>query len=233
MKLTILVPTFNEANHLQELVHRLHTALPFEAEIVLVDDRSSDATPQIAQKLQREGGPLPVRLYRNSNHRGKGACLRTGLYHAVGELVVVQDADLEYDPRDLPALVQPLLRGEADAVYGSRFLRAAWPEGMRWQNLLANRLLTWLANRLYGLRLTDAYTCYKVVRRELLQRLQMESVGFEWEAEVTAKLGRARTRIMELPIRYRGRTRRQGKKIRAGDLWTGIAALLRWRLGPA
>ena len=232
MKLSIIVPTFNEEGTIEPLLRRI-AAVPFplETEIVVVDDHSEDRTFEIERRLRKTaaGAAIPIRLLHNPSRQGKGACLQRGVENAAGDFVIVQDADLEYDPAQIPKLIRPLLENRADAVYGSRFLENRRPEGMDWPHRLANRLMTALADRLYGLRLTDAYTCYKALRRELLEKLGVRSNGFEWEAEVTAKLGRRRVPILEIPISYRARTRRAGKKIRPLDLLTGVQTLLRWR----
>ncbi len=232
MKLSIIIPTFNEERTIEQLLQQI-AAVPFpmEVELVLVDDRSEDQTFAIERRFQETTRQTGIRMFRNPVNQGKGACIRTGLQQATGDFVIVHDGDLEYDPEDIPHLLAPILAQEAAAVYGSRFLKHRWPRGMAWRNYLANQLLTWLTNQLFHLHLTDAYTCYKLMRRDLLQDLQTESNGFEWEAEVTAKLGSRGVAILEIPISYHGRSRREGKKIRPKDLLTGIQTLFRYRAG--
>ncbi len=228
--LSIVIPTFNEERTIEELVRRLLAVrFPVPVEVVLVDDRSQDRTHAIERRLRDTAHGSPIRVLRNRVNKGKGACIRQGLKHAGGELVVVQDGDLEYDPRDLPSLLGPLLHGKAEAVYGSRFLRSSKPDGMAWPNLVANRWLTWLTNVLYGTRLTDMETCYKIVRRDRLMRLKLRAARFEFEPEVTAKLAKSGVTIVEQPIGYHGRTRREGKKIRAKDFFIAVWVLLRCR----
>ena len=230
MKLSILIPTFNEEKTIEQLLRRIAAiSFPIEVELVVVDDQSQDQTFPIERRFQETARQIHVQTFRNPVNQGKGGSIATGLQHATGDLVIVQDGDLEYLPEEIPKLLAPILAKEAPIVYGSRFLQSRWPAGMAWRNYLANRLLTWLTNRLYHLDLTDAYTCYKLMPRDLLQKLQIEARGFEWEAEVTAKLGSQGIKIREIPISYHGRTHREGKKIRPKDLLTGIQTLFRYR----
>ncbi len=232
MKLSILIPTFNEEATIEQLLHRIAAiSFPIEVELVVVDDLSQDQTFSIERRFQETAPQIPVQIFRNPVNQGKGTSIATGLQHATGDVIIVQDGDLEYHPEEIPKLLAPLLSREAEVVYGSRFLQRRWPEGMAWQNYLANRLLTWLANRLCRLRLTDAYTCYKLMPLDLLKELKLEARGFEWEAEVTAKLGRRGVTIQEVPISYHGRNRQEGKKIRPRDLLTGIHTLFHYRAG--
>lgn len=229
MKLSIVIPTLNEERTLETVIRRiLQTPFPLDYELIIVDDHSTDRTLAIAQRLRQSVGTRRMVVVHNRVNKGKGACIRQGLKHAAGELVIVQDADLEYHPADIPALLPPVLTGQADAVYGSRFLTRRWPEGMAWPNYLANRLLTGLTNLLYGVRLTDMETCYKLMRREQLARMRLRAARFEFEPEVTAKFLQGGGRIVEMPIGYHGRSRREGKKIRAKDfliaLWVLFAA---------
>jgi len=230
VKLSILIPTFNEEATIEQLLHRIAAiSFPIEVELVVVDDLSQDQTFSIERRFQETAPQIPVQIFRNPVNQGKGTSIATGLQHATGDVIIVQDGDLEYHPEEIPKLLAPLLAKEAEVVYGSRFLQHRWPAGMAWRNHVANRLLTWLANRLCRLRLTDAYTCYKLMPRDLLKELQIEARGFEWEAEVTAKLGRRGVKIQEVPISYQGRSRQEGKKIRPRDLATGIRTLVRYR----
>ena len=230
MKLSIIIPTFNEERTIERLIRRL-LAVPFpiDYELVIVDDHSGDRTFAIEQRLHRLVDRVRMAVIRHPANRGKGACIREGLKHATGELVIVQDGDLEYKPREIPRLLTPLLEGRAEVVYGSRFLSRRWPAGMALPNYVANQLLRWLVNGLYGVRLTDPMTCYKVMPRRLLQRLDLRARRFECETEITAKLARQGVRITELPIAYHGRTRREGKKIRAKDFFLNVRTLLRCR----
>lgn len=231
MKLSIIIPTFNEEHTIEPLIRRVIEArVPIDYELVIVDDHSTDQTFVIESRLRDLLGQERMTLLRNLTNKGKGACIRQGLTQATGDIVVVQDADLEYDPAEIPRLLEPILRGQAQVVYGSRFLRATGrPRGMAWPNYVANRLLTWFTNRLYGLHLTDMETCYKLIRRELLQDLQLRANRFEFEPEITAQLARRGITIIEQPISYRGRSVREGKKIRAKDLFIAAWTLLRGR----
>jgi glycosyltransferase involved in cell wall biosynthesis len=234
MKLSIIIPTFNEEPTIQQLIERL-LATPFsvDVELVVVDDRSTDHTFAIERALGRQAGRVKMKVLRNRTNKGKGACIRQGLKHVTGELVVVQDGDLEYDPRDLARLVEPLAGGRTDLVMiGSRFRRRAWPYGMAPANMLANRALTGLTNLLFGLRLTDMESCYKMMPSVLMRQVKVCANRFEAEPELVAKLARLGVSFQELPIGYEGRSYQEGKKIRASDFFVAVATLLRYRFAP-
>jgi glycosyltransferase involved in cell wall biosynthesis len=220
--LSVVVPVFNEAPDVLDVLHGL-LAVPFpvELEVVVVDDGSTDGTAELLDVLAAEG---TVRLIRRSLRGGKSAAVADGIAAAMGDYLIVHDADHEYDPRDIPHLLQPLLDGEADVVYGSRFRR----EGTRVHrtfHFLVNRLLTDLSNALSGIYLTDMETCYKLFRADLVKAMRLRAGGFGFEVEATAYLAKTGARIFELPISYYPRTRLAGKKI----AWTdGVAAL--WHL---
>ncbi len=222
MKLAIIVPAYNEAATIAEVVTRLR-ALPIEKEIIVVDDASTDGTADALAGLR---GPDLVVL-RHERNQGKGAAIRTGIAAVTAPAVVIQDADLEYDPSDLLRLLEPVKNNRADAVYGSRFLGVL--EGMRFMNYLANKILAWAATLLYGQRITDEATCYKLFRSELLKSLPLVCRRFEFCPEVTARVRRRGIRILELPIDYRGRTVAAGKKIRMSDMLEALGTLLRYR----
>lgn len=234
VKLSVLIPAHNERPTVGETLRRVLavdlSALGVEKDVIVCDDGSDDGTAEVAEALGRVHPCLSVvRLARN---QGKGAAIRSGLEAASGDYVLIQDADLEYDPADYPALLRPVLEGGAAIVYGSRFLERNWPDGMRWPNWLINRMLCRTANFLYGSRITDEATCFKLFRTDLLRSFGLECRGFEFCPEVTAKAGLRGVPIVEVPIRYRARTAQMGKKIR----WTaGVVALwtlLRLRLHP-
>ena len=217
MKLSIVMPVYNEVATIREIVQRVR-ALPNPKELLIVDDGSLDGTRDVLRELA--GGE--VRVFFHRQNRGKGAALRTGFGHVRGDVVVVQDADLEYHPRDIPALLGPIERGEADVVYGSRFLGGPHRVLHFW-HYVGNKLLTLLSNMMTDLNLTDMETCYKVFRADVLRQVQVESDRFGFEVEITAKVARLRCRIFEQPISYAGRDYDEGKKITWRD---GVAALL-------
>jgi glycosyltransferase involved in cell wall biosynthesis len=233
MKVTIIIPVFDEERTIGEVIDRV-MAVDFgelEKEIVVADDGSTDQTHAIAMaRAQRHPGL--IRMATAPSNNGKGAAIRMGLAHATGDILVLQDADLELDPADLPLVIEPLVTRKYDVVYGSRFLRrfASVPSTTR----LANGFLTLLTNLLFGSHLTDMETAYKAFRRETLEGVTLESDGFEIEPELTAKFLRRRITIFEVPIRYVPRTTGQGKKIRWSDGLKAIGALIRYRLaaGP-
>jgi glycosyltransferase involved in cell wall biosynthesis len=216
---SVVVPAYNEAATVDAAVRRLRS-LPLRLEVIAVNDASTDETAAILDRLQTAG--ILDRVIHHPVNRGKGAALRSGFAAATGDVVVVQDADLEYDPADLPALLDPIRTGKADAVYGSRFQGGPHRVLYFW-HYVGNRTLTLLSNMFTNLNLTDMETCYKVVRADLLKRLPLTANRFGFEVEVTARLAQARARVWELPISYNGRTYEEGKKITWRD---GIAALL-------
>ncbi len=228
MVVSVLVPAYNEGATVARVFERL-AAVPLRLEIVAVDDGSKDDTGRILDDLAARG-----RIHKVVHHpvnRGKGAAIRSAIAAATGDVMVVQDADLEYDPAELPALLAPIADGRADAVYGSRFLGGPHRVLLFWHSV-GNRLLTLLSNMMTDLNLTDMETCYKMVRADLMRRLVLTSDRFGFEPELTARLARAHARIYELPISYAGRTYAEGKKINWRD---GVAALwhiLRFNLLP-
>lgn len=215
---SVLVPAYNEGATVTRVFERL-AAVPLRLEIVAVDDGSRDDTGRILDDLAAQG-----RIHKVIHHpvnRGKGAAIRTAIAAATGDVMVVQDADLEYDPAELPVLLAPIADGRADAVYGSRFLGGPHRVHLFWHSV-GNLLLTLLSNMLTDLNLTDMETCYKMVRADLMRRLVLTTDRFGFEPELTARLAQARARIYELPISYAGRTYAEGKKINWRD---GVAAL--------
>lgn len=226
--LSIIIPAYNEAPTIREIVARVFkVSFPADFEVIIVDDCSSDKTGEIIASMQREDSSGRLKTLRNRVNSGKGKSIQNGLGVAAGEVAVVQDADFEYDPSELPRLLEPLLKGERLAVYGSRFLGARRPEGMAFPNYVANVFLTWLTNLLYGCRLTDMETCYKLVRMDLLRSLHLNADRFDFEPEITTKLVRKGVSILEMPIRYTGRTASEGKKIKARDFFIAIRVLFR------
>ncbi|MCB9378567.1 MAG: glycosyltransferase family 2 protein [Holophagales bacterium] len=231
LKLSIVIPAYNERGTIQELLRRVaRAALPegVEREIVVVDDCSTDGTRELLRELVTAGSP-PIRLVEQPVNGGKGAALRRGFAEATGDLILIQDADLEYDPRDYPVLLQPILEDEADVVYGSRFLGGPHRVLFFW-HYVANRGLTTLSNMFSDLNLSDMETCYKVFRRSLLDGVRLRSDRFGIEPELTAKFARRRARIYEVPISYHGRTYAEGKKIGWRDGFAAIWAIVRYNL---
>lgn len=232
MKLSIVIPAFNEIHTVENLLQRVSEApLPegIETELVVVDDGSTDGTRDLLRRLSAGHEP-PFQYLEHERNRGKGAALRTGFAAATGDLVLVQDADLEYSPEDYPVLLQPILNGDADVVYGSRFLGGPHRVLFFW-HYLGNRFLTTLSNMFTDLNLSDMETCYKLFRADLLKGLELRSNRFGIEPELTAKVAKTRARIYEVPISYHGRTYAEGKKIGWRDGFAAIWAILRYNLG--
>ena len=215
---SVVVPAYNEAETVEMALRRVRS-VPLRLEIIVVNDASTDGTREILDKLATAG--LVDRVVHHDKNRGKGAAIRSGVAAASGDALVVQDAVLEYDPADLPALIKPISEGRADAVYGSRFQGGPHRVLYFW-HYVGNRVLTLLSNMLTNLNLTDLETCYKLVRMDLIKRLPLRSNRFGFEVEITARLAQAHARIWELPISYSGRTYAEGKKITWRD---GVAAL--------
>ncbi len=230
--LSIIVPAYNERDTVRELLARVAAApLPpgVEREIVVVDDGSADGTRELLGELAERSDPAPFRLLCHEVNRGKGAAVRTGLAAGSGDILLIQDADLEYDPREYPRLLGPILEGEADVVFGSRFLGGPHRVLFFWHSL-GNRALTTLSNMFTDLNLSDMETCYKVFRREVLDGVRLRSNRFGIEPELTARMARSGARIYEVPISYRGRTYAEGKKIGWKDGIAAIWSILRYNL---
>jgi glycosyltransferase involved in cell wall biosynthesis len=227
MKLSVAIPVYNEEKTLQEIVERVQ-ATPYEKEILLVDDCSKDRSPEIIAELVKRYDN--VRAFRHEVNQGKGAALGTALKNFTGDVFLIQDGDLEYDPSDYGALLKPILAGKADVVYGSRFLGGPYGRVHLYWHYLGNRLLTTVSNVFTNLNLTDMETCYKVFRREVAQKLDIQSRTFAVEPEITAKIAKLRVRIYEVPISYSGRDYSEGKKIGLKDAFIAVWAIVRWAL---
>jgi glycosyltransferase involved in cell wall biosynthesis len=228
LRLSICIPVYNEAATIEQIVDRVKQ-IPLRTEIIAVDDASGDGSGDVLERLHAAGKIDHV--LRHPTNRGKGAAIRSAIAHATGDVVVIQDADLEYDPLDLPALLVPIADGKADAVYGSRFQGGPHRVLYFW-HYVGNRFLTLLSNMFTNLNLTDMETCYKVVRTELIQRLPLTANRFGFEVEITARLSQARARIWELPISYSGRTYAEGKKITWRDGAAALFHILRYNMFP-
>lgn len=229
MKLSVVVPVYNEKTTVKEIINRIK-AVDLDKEIILVDDGSTDGTREVLKEL--EGGN--IRIFFNKKNQGKGAALRTGFSKATGDYVIVQDADLEYDPQDYHKLLRLINSGEVKIVYGSRFMgkrkRDVYKKGnMLFLHLLANKILTFVTNILYGAKLTDMETCYKLIPREVIQTINIRSNGFNFEPEITAKLLKRGYKIYEVSISYSGREIREGKKISFKDGFQALWTLIKYR----
>jgi len=216
------VPAYNERATIEEILRRLR-ALPLDKEIIVVDDGSTDGTREYLSGLAEPG----LKVVFHPENRGKGAAIRTGLEAATGEVTIIQDADLEYMPEEIPQVVAPILDGRAEVVYGSRF-KGDW-RGMKPLYRLGNWVFATFANLLFGLGISDEATCYKAFRTDLLRRLDLQCQGFEFCPEATAKVGRLGKRILEVPITYRARTHAEGKKIGWREGFQVLSTLLKWR----
>jgi glycosyltransferase involved in cell wall biosynthesis len=242
MKLSILVPVYNESRTIAEILRRVRavrpevevgygpdsgTTIEYEREIVIVDDGSTDDTRRILESERT--APDAVVLLHDEN-QGKGAAVRTALHNATGDILLIQDADLEYDPRDYATLLQPILEGRSQAVYGSRF-RGGPTKAMFFWHMVGNQFLTLVTNLLYDSTLTDMETCYKVITREIADRLDLRSARWGFDPEITAQILRAGYRIYEVPITYTGREFEEGKKITWRDAFVVLWTLVKYRFG--
>lgn len=226
MKLSVLVPVYNEERTLEEIARRV-CAVPMAKEIIFVDDGSKDHSREILTRLQetsqRSGDALnSIKVFFQTQNEGKGAALKAGLGHVTGDVVIIQDADLEYDPKDYPSLLEPIQTGVADVVYGTRFAGGGAHRVLFFWHSMGNRLLTLLSNMLTNLNLSDMEVGYKVFRAEILKGIELQSKRFGFEPEITVKLAKKGYRFYEVPIAYHGRTYQEGKKITWKD---GLAAL--------
>ena len=225
MKLSVIMPVFNERNTVQEILRRVRSVDLGEIviEIIVVDDASSDGTPDIL-RLEEDS---TVKVFRHTVNQGKGAAIRTGLPHATGDLVIIQDADLEYDPDDYRALLAPILKKKAEVVYGSRF--TGEHRDMLFWHMMGNKFLSLLTNVLYNTTLSDMETCYKLFTRQVLEGIEIKSNRFNFEPEITAKMLKKKVRIYEVPISYAGREYEEGKKITWRDGFSALWALIKYR----
>jgi glycosyltransferase involved in cell wall biosynthesis len=224
MNLSIVIPVYNEVENIEEILKRVQST-KLANEIIIVDDGSKDGTRDTLQKLD---GREKVRVILHERNQGKGAAIATGLEESTASVVMIQDADLEYDPRDYPVLLRPIEEGLADVVYGSRFLGAPHRVTMFW-HLMANRLLTFMTNILYNTILTDMETGYKVFRREVIDGMPIRAKRFDFEPEFTAKVLKRKYRIFEVPISFNPRDYSQGKKIKLKDAFEAVWTLLKYR----
>ncbi len=224
MKLSVVIPVFNEVGNIEEILKRVR-ATKLASEIVVVDDGSLDGTPTVLKKLDGKSG---VRVIIHQKNQGKGAAVCTGIQAAKGDVILIQDADLEYSPHDYPALLQPIKDGIADVVYGSRFLGGPRRAVMFW-HMIANQLLTFMTNILYDTILSDMETGYKVFRRKVIEGMTLHARRFDFEPEFTAKVLKRHYRIYEIPITFNPRDYSEGKKIKLQDAFIAVWTLLKYR----
>ncbi len=224
MKLTVIIPVFNEVKTIQEIIARVQ-ATGLVDEILAIDDGSTDGSRDLLAKINEDG---KVKVIYHERNQGKGKAVRTGIQNASGDLIIIQDADLEYDPREYPNLLRPIQEGIADVVYGSRFLGAGRRPALFW-NMVANKILTLVTNILYNNILTDMETGYKLFRREVVQNMTLHARGFEFEPEFTAKILKSKVRIYEVPITFNPRDYSEGKKIKMRDAFIAMWTLFKYR----
>lgn len=225
MKLSVVIPVYNELATINEIYERVKS-VDINKEIILIDDYSTDGSREILQDLADDS----TLILMHDRNRGKGAALRTGFNHVTGDIVIIQDADLEYDPQQYPKLIQPILDGRADVVYGSRFVTGDYRRVLFFWHMLGNKFLTLLSNIFTNLNLTDIETCYKAFRREVLERIIIEENRFGFEPEITAKVAKLNLRIYETGISYSGRTYNEGKKIGWKDGLSSLRCILKYNL---
>ena len=223
--LSVVIPCFNEEKTIREVIDAVRNTPTVNKELIVVDDFSTDGTKSI---LENEIEPLVTKIIYHEINQGKGAALRTGFKAATGDIVIIQDADMEYDPTDYSVIMQPFLEDRADIVYGSRFLEKKNVGGYR-MNYLANKGLTMISNIFTGLKLTDMETCYKAFKREIIQSITIKENRFGFEPEITAKISKSNYRIVEVPIKYKPRTKEEGKKIGFKDGLRALYCIVKYR----
>jgi glycosyltransferase involved in cell wall biosynthesis len=227
MKLSVIIPCYNEVDAIELIVSAVRNCPYKNKEIIIVDDYSTDGT---REKLKQNIEKLIDKVFYQEHNQGKGAALRTGIKAATGDIVIIQDADLEYDPNDIPKVIQPILDGKADVVYGSRFLGSYPHRVLYYWHMVGNKFLTTLSNMFTNINLTDMETCYKAFRREIIQSIEIRENRFGFEPEITAKIAKMRCRIYEVGISYYGRTYEEGKKIGWKDGFAAIKCILKYNL---
>ncbi len=226
VKLSIIIPVYNEFKYIDELIRKVVSVdYGLDYEVIIVDDASTDGTLNKVQTLEAKGDGK-IKVLKNKTNVGKGASVIKGINYCKGDVVIVQDCDLEYDPAEIPELIGPIITRKAKAVYGSRFLGRRYPEGMALLSFIGNKTLTFFTNVLYASKLTDVMTCYKAVRASVIDDIDIKAKRFEFEPELTAKILKNNIKILEMPISYKGRTSKEGKKIKAKDFFICLKTLL-------
>jgi glycosyltransferase involved in cell wall biosynthesis len=225
LKLSIVIPIYNEINTIKAILESVR-AVDIDKEIICVDDYSSDGSRQLLLELANDD----IKIFCHDSNMGKGAALRTGFSKVSGDIIIIQDADLEYDPKQYPKLIQPILEGKADVVYGSRFVTGDYRRVLFFWHMIGNSFLTLLSNMLTNLNLTDMETCFKVFKKEVLEKITIEENRFGFEPEITAKISKLDIRIYEVGISYSGRTYKEGKKIGWKDGISALRCILKYNL---
>ncbi len=224
MKFSIIIPVYNEVKTILEIIRRVQ-ATGLADEILAIDDGSTDGTRELLESLSKDGS---IKVFVHEHNQGKGSAVRTGIQNASGDLILIQDADLEYDPREYPNLLKPIQEGIADVVYGSRFLGAGRRPVLFW-NMVANKILTLVTNVLYNNILTDMETGYKLFRRQVVQDMPLKARGFDFEPEFTAKILKSKARLYEVPITFNPRDYSEGKKIKMKDAFIAMWTIVKYR----
>lgn len=225
LKLSVIIPAYNEKTTIEEIIRRV-SEVDISKEIIAVDDGSTDGTTELLQKIEKSDSNH-IKVVFLPDNRGKGAAVQAGLEHISGDIVIIQDADLELDPEEYPKLVEPILEGKAEVVYGSRFLKPV--DGISFLSYAGNKVVTWATNLLYHTKLTDQATGYKVFNSDVIKNIWLESVRFEFCSEITAKVKRLGYDIIEIPVSYLPRSKKSGKKVRFRDGFKAIWTLLKYR----
>ncbi|MDB9819487.1 glycosyltransferase family 2 protein [Candidatus Pelagibacter sp.] len=225
--ISVIIPCYNEKNTIEKIVEKIIALKDLDKEIIIVDDNSTDGTKNILKNIINKN---VSKIYFNETNQGKGFCVKKGIQEATGDIVLIQDADLEYDPREYSKLIKPILDGHADVVYGSRFIGGDERRILFFWHTIANRMLTLLSNMFTNLNLTDMETCYKVFKTDIIKKIELQEKGFGFDPEVTAKISKLKPRIFEVGISYFGRTYEQGKKINLKDAFIVLKCIIIYNL---
>ena len=225
--ISVIIPCYNEKNTIEKIVEKIIALKDLDKEIIIVDDNSTDGTKDILKNIINKN---VSKIYFNETNQGKGFCVKKGIQEATGDIVLIQDADLEYDPREYSKLIKPILDGHADVVYGSRFIGGDERRILFFWHTIANRMLTLLSNMFTNLNLTDMETCYKVFKTDIIKKIELQEKGFGFDPEVTAKISKLKPRIFEVGISYFGRTYEQGKKINLKDAFIVLKCIIIYNL---